>query len=108
MYQAPRSLGAVLAEIASGTTTASAAFDAFRARAAELEPHLGAFVAEDWRAARAAVAAGADLPLAGLPIGVKDIFDTADYGTENGSPLDSGRQPERDAWVVAALRAAGP
>ncbi len=107
MYQAPRSLGAVLAEIASGTTTASAAFDAFRARAAELEPHLGAFVAEDWRAARAAVAAGADLPLAGLPIGVKDIFDTADLPTAYGSPIWTGHRPARDAAVVARLRAVG-
>jgi Asp-tRNA(Asn)/Glu-tRNA(Gln) amidotransferase A subunit family amidase len=46
-------------------------------------------------------------PLHGLPIGVKDIIDTADMPTENGSPLHAGRTPSRDAWVVARLRAAG-
>lgn len=46
-------------------------------------------------------------PLHGVPIGVKDIFDTADYPTEFGSPLWSGRTPRRDAAAVARLRAAG-
>jgi Asp-tRNA(Asn)/Glu-tRNA(Gln) amidotransferase A subunit family amidase len=42
-----------------------------------------------------------------VPVGVKDIFDTADMPTENGSPLHAGRTPSRDAAVVAMLRAAG-
>ncbi len=46
-------------------------------------------------------------PLHGLPVGVKDIIDTADLPTENGNPLDAGRRPESDAWLVARLRAAG-
>lgn len=46
-------------------------------------------------------------PLHGLPVGVKDIVDTADMPTENGNPLDAGRRPEADAWVVRRLRAAG-
>lgn len=46
-------------------------------------------------------------PLHGVPIGVKDIFDTSDYPTEFGSPLWAGRTPRRDAAVVARLRAAG-
>jgi Asp-tRNA(Asn)/Glu-tRNA(Gln) amidotransferase A subunit family amidase len=46
-------------------------------------------------------------PLHGIPVGVKDIFDTADMPTENGSVLHSGRAPSRDATVVAMLRAAG-
>ena len=45
--------------------------------------------------------------LFGLPVGVKDIYDTADYPTENGCVLDSGRRPGRDAWVVSRLRAEG-
>jgi Asp-tRNA(Asn)/Glu-tRNA(Gln) amidotransferase A subunit family amidase len=45
--------------------------------------------------------------LHGVPVGVKDIFDTADMPTENGSPLHAGRTPSRDAAVVAMLRAAG-
>ncbi|OGB89982.1 MAG: glutamyl-tRNA amidotransferase [candidate division NC10 bacterium RIFCSPLOWO2_02_FULL_66_22] len=46
-------------------------------------------------------------PLHGVPIGIKDIFDTADMPTEFGSPLWAGRTPRRDAAVVARLRAAG-
>ncbi|HET8576841.1 MAG TPA: amidase [Methylomirabilota bacterium] len=46
-------------------------------------------------------------PLHGVPIGVKDIFDTADMPTENGSVLHAGRTPSRDATVVAMLRGAG-
>ncbi len=46
-------------------------------------------------------------PLHGLPVAVKDIFDTADYPTECGSPLLKGRRPMRDSTVVARLRAAG-
>jgi Asp-tRNA(Asn)/Glu-tRNA(Gln) amidotransferase A subunit family amidase len=46
-------------------------------------------------------------PLHGVPIGIKDIFDTADYPTEFGSPLWAGRTPRRDAAAVARLRAAG-
>ncbi len=46
-------------------------------------------------------------PLHGVPVAVKDIFDTADMPTENGSVLHAGRTPSRDATVVAMLRAAG-
>jgi Asp-tRNA(Asn)/Glu-tRNA(Gln) amidotransferase A subunit family amidase len=46
-------------------------------------------------------------PLHGVPIGIKDIFDTGDYPTELGSPLWEGRTPRRDAAAVARLRAAG-
>jgi len=46
-------------------------------------------------------------PLHGVPIGIKDIFDTADMPTELGSPIWAGRTPRSDAWAVAQLRAAG-
>ena len=46
-------------------------------------------------------------PLHGVPVGVKDIFDTGDMPTENGSVLHAGRTPSRDAAAVAMLRAAG-
>ena len=46
-------------------------------------------------------------PLHGVPVGVKDIFDTADMPTENGSVLYAGRTPSRDATAVAMLRGAG-
>jgi Asp-tRNA(Asn)/Glu-tRNA(Gln) amidotransferase A subunit family amidase len=46
-------------------------------------------------------------PLHGLPVGVKDIVDTADMPTENGTVLHAGRRPRRDATLVSLLRAAG-
>jgi Asp-tRNA(Asn)/Glu-tRNA(Gln) amidotransferase A subunit family amidase len=58
--------------------------------------------ADEWR--RSGRALG---PLHGVPVGIKDIIDTADMPTENGSVLYAGRTPSRDAAVVARLRAAG-
>lgn len=46
-------------------------------------------------------------PLHGVPVGVKDIFETADMPTENGSPLFAGRRTGRDAVAVTCLRDAG-
>ena len=45
--------------------------------------------------------------LEGIPIGVKDIFDTAGIPTENGCRVFEGRVPERSAAVVRAAEAAG-
>jgi Asp-tRNA(Asn)/Glu-tRNA(Gln) amidotransferase A subunit family amidase len=53
------------------------------------------------------VEATENLPLFGLAVGVKDIIDTADMATENGTVLDEGRQPTRDAAAVRLLRQAG-
>ena len=46
-------------------------------------------------------------PLNGIPVGVKDIFDTRDMPTEDGTVLHAGRQPDADATAVALLREAG-
>ena len=46
-------------------------------------------------------------PLHGVPVGIKDIFDTGDMPTEFGSRLWAGRTPRTDAAAVARLRAAG-
>jgi len=46
-------------------------------------------------------------PLHGVPVGIKDIIDTADLPTECGSRIHAGRTPAHDATVVAMLRAAG-
>jgi Asp-tRNA(Asn)/Glu-tRNA(Gln) amidotransferase A subunit family amidase len=45
--------------------------------------------------------------LNGIPVGIKDIIDTADMPTENGTVLHKGRTPRSDAAVVASLRASG-
>ena len=46
-------------------------------------------------------------PLNGVPVGIKDIIDTADMPTENGTVLHQGRMTRGDAKVVSMLRAAG-
>jgi Asp-tRNA(Asn)/Glu-tRNA(Gln) amidotransferase A subunit family amidase len=45
--------------------------------------------------------------LHGVPVGVKDLFDTADMPTTYGSTIYSGHQPAVDAEIVARLRGAG-
>ena len=46
-------------------------------------------------------------PLGGLPIGVKDLIDTAALPTSYGSKLFAGHRPARDAECVRRLREAG-
>lgn len=46
-------------------------------------------------------------PLHGVPVGVKDVLDTADFPTAHGSPIYAGNRPKGDAACVAALRRAG-
>jgi Asp-tRNA(Asn)/Glu-tRNA(Gln) amidotransferase A subunit family amidase len=46
-------------------------------------------------------------PLHGVPVGIKDIIDTGDMPTEDGTVLHAGRTPYADATVVAWLRGAG-
>lgn len=46
-------------------------------------------------------------PLHGVPVGLKDIIDTADMPTENGTILHQGRRPKQDAAIVSVLRSAG-
>lgn len=46
-------------------------------------------------------------PLHGLPLGVKDLIDTADMPTAYGSPIYAGHRPRVDAACVALARAAG-
>jgi amidase len=56
------------------------------------------------RAARAGEALG---PLHGLPIGIKDLNETAGLRTTWGSPLYADYVPEKDERMVAAVRKAG-
>ena len=76
---------------------------------AEREPAIGAFTVLDLDGARsAAETAGlAQTPLRGLPVGIKDIFDTADLPAEYGSPIYAGHRPRADAALVMMVRRAG-
>lgn len=84
-----------------------------RCRAVEPEVQAWAFLDHDYALAQARAAdqwkrEGHPIgPLHGVPVGLKDIIDTADYPTENGTVLHQGRTPSRDAGIVAMLRAAG-
>lgn len=80
-------------------------------RIGEREGTVRAFVHLDAQAAleqaRALDAGPVRGPLHGLPLGVKDIFDTFDMPTECGSPIFAGQCPRVDAAAVALCREAG-
>jgi Asp-tRNA(Asn)/Glu-tRNA(Gln) amidotransferase A subunit family amidase len=71
--------------------------------------HLDGAKAIDQARARDDALAAGDAPglLHGIPVGIKDIYDTADLPTQLGSPLHAGRRPDADAGVVALLTGAG-
>ncbi len=45
--------------------------------------------------------------LAGVPVAIKDLIDTADMPTTYGSKIFLGNRPDKDAWIVNRLREAG-
>ncbi|MBI2178750.1 MAG: amidase, partial [Candidatus Tectomicrobia bacterium] len=101
--------------IRAGQITSEELVTACLERISSLEERVGAWVFLD-RDLALAQAREADLarregralgPLHGLPVGVKDIFDTKDMPTEDGTVLHAGHQPDADATAVALLRQAG-
>lgn len=101
--------------IEAGELSSAELTEAFLVRIERLNPVLNAYVRVTPERARAD-AARADTeiahghyrgPLHGIPIALKDIYDTAGIETNCGSHLLSGRVPERDAHSVARLRDAG-
>jgi Asp-tRNA(Asn)/Glu-tRNA(Gln) amidotransferase A subunit family amidase len=101
--------------IRGGIISSEHLVEACLARIDEVDPQIQAwtfldrdYALEQARAADQRRLSGQPLgPLHGVPIGIKDIFDTADMPTECGSAIYAGRTPSRDASVVALLRAAG-
>src|SRR5215831_2238894 len=97
--------------VANGELAPAALVEICTAAIAAREDEIGAFTALDVEAARECArndaAALAAAPLRGLPVGFKDIFDTADFPTEYGSPIYRGHRPAADAAVVAMVRRAG-
>ena len=81
--------------------------DAYLDRIASRDPSVRAFAHFDPVQARTAAAATKPGPLQGIPIGVKDVLDTADMPSQYGSPIWAGHQPKADAAPVAWARAAG-
>ena len=101
----------IAANVRTGRESAREACAAALARIAETESSVHAWhhldAAQALERAQAIDDAGPQGALAGVPVAVKDIIDTADQPTENGTPLDAGRRPGADATVVRRLRAAG-
>ncbi len=93
--------------IRAGTLRPEALMEACLARIAAREPAVHAFAYLDPEQARRATATALPGPLHGLPIGIKDVLDTADMPSEYGSPIWRGWRPRADAAAVAWARAAG-
>lgn len=98
--------------IRTGELTATALLEDCIARVEALEPALRAWARFEPETARRQaahldrqLASGAfEGRLPGIPVGIKDVFNTADMGTEMGSPIWKGFMPGNDARVVAHLR----
>jgi aspartyl-tRNA(Asn)/glutamyl-tRNA(Gln) amidotransferase subunit A len=103
------------AAIESGAVDPVELTEAYLARIEATEPDLNAYVTVDVDGARQAAAAAREEiaegryrgPLHGIPVGIKDIFDTAGLRTTYGSIRYSGHVPTSDAVVVARIRSAG-
>lgn len=98
--------------IARGELSSREAVEAHLARIASLDTGLAAFVTVDADGARRAAqmcdAASAPIgPLHGVPVGIKDLTDTAGLATTYGSVLFRDHVPVEDDLVVARLRRAG-
>jgi aspartyl-tRNA(Asn)/glutamyl-tRNA(Gln) amidotransferase subunit A len=103
------------ADVRAGRRSARAITDAFLDHIAATDGAIGAYLAVDADGARAAAdaidaarARGEPLgPLAGVPVGVKDVIVTRDLVTTAASKILAGWRPPYDATAVARLRAAG-
>ena len=101
--------------IREGAISSEALVSACLERIAETDPDIGAWAyldtdlaLEQARAMDRLRQTGRPLGrLHGVPVGIKDIFDTADMPTECGTAIHKGRQPERDAAAVSRLKEAG-
>ena len=104
-------LKATAEALADGTLTARAYCESCLARIRADEAVIKAWAVLDEDRARA-ISATRDVrdvhgPLHGIPVGVKDIFDTDDLPTEMGSPVFVGNRPVKNARLVERVVAAG-
>jgi Asp-tRNA(Asn)/Glu-tRNA(Gln) amidotransferase A subunit family amidase len=97
--------------IKAGDLTAETLMRACLERAADRDAAVRAWAHLDPEqaiaGAKAADAAGNPGPLAGIPVGVKDIIDTADMPTRHGSTIYGLNRPNADAAVVTLTREQG-
>ncbi|HYQ93703.1 MAG TPA: amidase [Burkholderiales bacterium] len=101
--------------LSDGTLSARAYCESCLARIRASDPRLKAWIAlDDERALTIAAARDAERSqgahpgaLHGVPVGVKDLYDTDDLPTEMGSPAFVGNQPGKNAELVGRILAAG-
>jgi Asp-tRNA(Asn)/Glu-tRNA(Gln) amidotransferase A subunit family amidase len=93
--------------IQDGKLRPEALMDAYLDRIANRDLTIRAFAHFDPAQARMAATASRTGPLQGIPIGVKDVLDTADMPSQYGSPIWAGWRPKADSAAVAWARAAG-
>lgn len=93
----------------SGELTPARALEICAEAIAKREAEVGAFVTLDLDGARKVAQSEAlkSKPLRGMPVVLKDIFDTSDMPTEYGSKLYAGYKPKADASLVALTRRFG-
>ena len=102
-----QSIIAIREAIESGEMTPREAIAASFDAIAERDNDIGAFETVADRETVLAQAERAHGPLAGIAVGIKDIFDTHDMPTGHGSPIHAGNRPFGDAALVSMLRRAG-
>jgi aspartyl-tRNA(Asn)/glutamyl-tRNA(Gln) amidotransferase subunit A len=86
----------------------SEVLDALRARIAQIDPKIDAYLSIDQEAAvREAATADVDLPLGGVPIAIKDIISVAGQPCTCASKMLANYRATYDATVIRKLRAAG-
>ena len=93
--------------IEKGETTPQEAIRAALDAIDEKDAEIGAFVHVGERKVLLETAARATGPLAGIAVGIKDIFDTRDMPSAYGTPIHEGHRPTVDAAIVSMLRRAG-
>jgi Asp-tRNA(Asn)/Glu-tRNA(Gln) amidotransferase A subunit family amidase len=95
--------------IEAGDLTPAAVIETCAQAIAAREHEIGAFTALGLDAARSAARRPelARTPLRGLPVGIKDIFDTVDFPTAYGSSIYVGHRPVADAAMVMLVRRTG-
>jgi aspartyl-tRNA(Asn)/glutamyl-tRNA(Gln) amidotransferase subunit A len=91
--------------VTAGDLDATELFEAYRAKAAADELNAFTWVADE--GAGGAGLDGASLPLAGVPLAVKDLFCTEGVPSQSGSRILEGYLPPYSASVVERLTAAG-
>ncbi len=113
--ETPKTFAELRAQISNGTTKAADLADGYYNRIAQINPHLNVYLSltkeralQQAERIDALAAKGDPLPpLAGIPVGIKDVFVMQGAPATAGSKILEGYRPPYDATVVAKLEAAG-